>query len=176
MSIIRDSLRRLRSAPTMPTVASPVPVTNPPPVAKTATSKPAIPYCGAQLPNVALTAADVPRGAKVVSGTLLHDANRKTGRPLVMLCVPCTCHDSSHTYPWRSDWPVDTSVRSHQRSRCRKHKGPRGVWMAIDPERVGRSLQVVRKMREALHEWKSVQVAGKAKKRVPTPAEEPANV
>ncbi len=153
----------------------PAPVPPAQPVAATAKPKPKLPYCGAQLPRVALTAVVVPRDAKVVSGTLLHDANRKTGRPLVMLCVPCTCHDSSHTYPWRSDWPVDASVRSHQRSRCRKHKGPYGVWLGIDPERIGRSQEVVRLMRAELTTWKMVQLAEKAKKRVPTP-QETANV
>jgi len=188
LSILRDHLRRLRSAP----VAKPAPQPSTsravahqlnPPVAKTATapvakSKPKLPSHGAQLPVVPLTAVDVPKDAKVVLGTLLHGANPKTGRPLVMLCVPCTCPESDHCYPWRSDWPVDASMRSHQRSRCRKHKGPYGVWLAIDPGRVGRSLQVVREMREALTAWKVVQKAEKAKrakKTVPA-SKETANV
>ena len=192
MSAIRDHLRRLRSAP----AAEPAPVAKPAtqpstgpktkprpktkpspkpapaqPVAATTETKPKLPYCGAQLPVVALTAADVPPGAKVVLGTLLRDADPHHGRPLVMLRTECTCSKREHHYPWRSDWPVDVSVRSHQKSRCRKHKGPDGVWLAIDPGRVEQSLQVVREMREALVAWK----AAKTSKRTPTP-QETANV
>jgi len=182
MSALRAHLQRLRSAPAAkpaslakpqpPVGPKPKPAPTAKPAAATAKTRTKLPYCGAQLPLVALTAAEVPQGAKVVSGTLLHGENPQTGRPLVMLCVPCTCFEVEHSYPWRSDWPVDASVRSHQRSRCRKHKGPYGVWLAIDPGRVGRSLQVVRQMREALCEWK----AQKASKRTPTPAQETTHV
>ena len=160
MSILRDHLNRLRSAST----TAPAPVAKPvtAPVAATTKSRPKLPCCGAHLPEVALTVVDVPRDAKVVSGTLLHDANRKTGRPLVMICVPCTCPESDHCYPWRSDWLVNASVRSHQRTRCRKHKAPHEVWLAIDPGRVGRSLQVVREMREALTAWKAQRTSKRA--------------
>ncbi len=213
MSIIRDSLRRLRSAsvappapatkpswPAYPGLAptaapappakpasqssagpktkprpKPQPKPKPPaqPVAATAksTPDPKLPFHGAQLPAVPLTVADVPQAAKAVSGTLLRDADPKSGRPLVMICTPCTCSRRTHHYPWRSDWPVDASVRSHQQPRCKKHKGPDGVWLAIDSGRVGRSLQAVREMREALCEWK----AQKASKRTPAP-QETANV
>ncbi len=163
-----------KSAP----VAKPTPAAVPkpksvPPAPETAATKPKLPYYGAQLPVVALTAADVPRDKKVVQGTLLHGENSHTGRPLVMLCVPCNCWESEHCYPWRSDWPVDFGVRSHQVSRCRKHRASRGVWLALDPGRVGRSLEVVLQMRAELVTWKLVQVT---KKRIQPPAQETTHV
>ena len=199
MSTIRDSLRRLRSAP----AAKPAPVAKPAPAAKpaprpsagpktkpkpkpkpvpvppaqpiaaTAKTRPEskLPVHGAQLPVIPLTVADVPLNAKAVLGTLLRDTNVKTGRPIVMICAPCTCSRRMHYYPWRSDWPVDDSVRSHQQPRCKKHKGPDGVWLAIDPGQVGRSLETVREMREALCQWKAEQEAAKANKRIPAPQE-----
>ena len=142
------------------------------PVAATAKPRPEskLPFHGAQLPAIPQTAADVPKDAKAVTGTLVRDANPDSGRPLVMLQTPCTCTHRKHYYPWRSDWPVDTGVRSHQQSRC-KHKGHRGVWLAIDPSRLEQSLQAVREMREALALWKGKKVS----KRTTTP-QETANV
>ncbi len=131
----------------------PTPKPTPQPIA--AAARPALPRHGSELPAVPLSAADVPVGAKAVAGTLLRDANAKNGRPIVMIRTPCTCSSRVHYYPWRSDWPVDGDVRSHQESRCKKHKGPGGVWIGIDPEGIGRSLEAVREMREALSEWKA---------------------
>ncbi len=154
----------------------PKPVPPAQPVAAAAKTKPELPSCGAQLPVVPLLSTDVPQGATVVLGTLNRGENPQTFRPVVVLCVPCACKESEHAYPWRSDWAVDVRVRSHQRSRCRKHKGPHGVWLAIDPRRVGRSRQAVQGMREALTTWKVTQTAEKAKKRAPAPEKETANV
>jgi len=82
-------------------------------------------------------------------------AARRSRRPLLVLCVPCDCAKHKHTYPWRGDWPVDASVRSHQEPRCRKHKSPDGVWLALDPERLEISQQASQEGQKDFLEWKA---------------------
>jgi len=153
-------------APRLP-VTHTVPVAKPAAVAKPA-SKPApdpkpepppmasrLPMWGAELPVAPLLEADAPADVSVRLGTLVRTRHARTGRPLLVLCVPCDCEKHKHTYPWRGDWPVDASVRSHQAPRCRKHNAPGGVWLALDPERLPISHQASQEGREDFLEWKA---------------------
>jgi hypothetical protein len=125
-------------------------VTPPPPPAR-----PALPSIGAELPVAALVEADVPPGTSVRLGTLSRTRNQRTGRPLFVLAVPCNCHRRVHWFPWRGDWPVDASVRSHQANRCAKHKSPDGVWLALDPKRLEISQQASEEGRADFERWKA---------------------
>ena len=61
------------------------------PVAATTETRPKLPFHGAQLPVVALTAADVPQDAKVCLRNATSRRESQNGRPLVLLRVPCSC-------------------------------------------------------------------------------------
>ncbi len=118
-------------------------------------TEPKLPSGGAELPIVPLSPGDVPPDAPVCLGTLMQTMHKRTGRPFLMLCVPCDCGRHKHTYPWRGDWPVDTLVRSHQVTRCKKHKATGGVWLALDPGSMDRSLEASKAGKEAFHQWKA---------------------
>jgi hypothetical protein len=130
----------------------PEPKTEPPPPPA---AKPPLPAYGGELPVAPLFEADAPADASVRLGTLVRTRHTRTGRPFLMLCVPCECRNHKHFYPWRGDWPVEASVRSHQAPRCRKHKAPGGVWLGLDPERLSISHQASEEGRKAFLEWKA---------------------
>ena len=98
--------------------ARPPPADPPCPTATAQTGRPA---AAASLrrgvPEHPLRDTDVPEGATVRFGTLVCELHPVTGRPLIFLAVPGAGH-RTHLCPWRHGWPVDTSVRSWQRSRC----------------------------------------------------------
>ena len=149
-----------KSAPAVKSTKSvgPAPVVKPVPAAKPVPTpkKLSLPHCGAQLPVTPLQNTDVPPTAPVLLGRLVRAVNDRTGRPLIMISVPCTCKKEAHRYAWRADWAVDTSVRSHQESRSAKHgRLDAGVWLALDPSRLSDSLQAVQTGGVAFLVWQA---------------------
>jgi hypothetical protein len=139
--------------PPPPAAAKPKPKSEPAP----STPKKPLPERGAELPECPLHESDVPQGAIVQSGTLVHWRNLLTGRPFILLAVPCSYHRGGfgkHLYPWRGDWPVDISVRSRQRSRCRT-RPDRAVWLGLDPERLAISRAAFARATCEFQEWQA---------------------
>ena len=145
--------------------AKPKPKPKPEPVPETPKSP--LPEHGAELPECPLRESDVPEGAIVQSGTLVYARNLLTGRPFLLLAVPCSYHGPkfvNHVYPWRHGWPVDTSVRSRQRSRCRT-RPDRAVWLGLDPERLAISRAAHERAAIAFQGWNSLWSAMTAEQR-----------